>query len=57
MADKIHEITAGRHSVFEIVEHDDGNFTIRETQHPERSITLPTSTRTVLINILQGLKE
>lgn len=57
MADKVHEITAGRHTVYEVVEHDDGNFTIREAQHPERAIKLPTSTRTVLINILSRLKE
>lgn len=57
MAEKVHQITAGRHPVYEVVEHDDGYMTIRQVEDHSKAIKLPTATRTALINILQGLKE
>jgi hypothetical protein len=57
MANKIHQISAGRHPVYEVIEHDDGYMTIRHVEDHSKAVTLPTSTRTALMNILRDLVE
>jgi hypothetical protein len=57
MEEKIHPIYAGSCLVYEIVENPDviRTLTIRETQHPERCITIMRSMVPALIGILQQL--
>ena len=57
MNEKIHPICAGSRSVFEVVKNADviKTLTIRETQHPERCITIMRSMVPSLINILRQI--
>jgi hypothetical protein len=56
--EKIEHIWAGRHSIIDIIEQSDGgNFTIRESERPERSVTLSRSMIPVLISIIRPLAK
>ena len=56
MNEKIHTIAAGSRSVYEIVENSDTvSLTIRETQHPEKCITILRSMVATLIGVLKPL--
>jgi hypothetical protein len=55
MNEKIHTIGDGSRSIFEIVENSDTvSLTIRETQHPERRITIM---RTMVPALIARLKQ
>ena len=57
MAEKIHGISAGRHTLYEIVESEDGvSVVIREAENPDHQITLIRSVLPTLIEVLRGIK-
>ena len=54
--EKIQHIYGGRDQLVDIIEHADGsNFTIRETERPERFVTLSRSMIPVLTDIIRPL--
>jgi len=56
--EKVQNICAGRHKIVDVVEHADGsNFTIRETERPENSVTLSRSMIPVLLKLLKPLAK
>jgi hypothetical protein len=55
-AEKVQHIFGGRHSIVDVVPHDDHyNVTILETERPESSITISRSMIPALMQILEPL--
>lgn len=56
--EKVQHIYAGRNTMVDVVAHDDGgNFTIRDSERPERFVTLSRSMIPALVQLLKPLAK